>query len=177
MPLNRIAPTLRGKAALAGATAAVALAIGTLIVPWEGVKYHAYLDRLARPPVWTICAGDTANVKPGMVETPEGCDKRLSDRINREFLPGLRACIKDFDDKPISWQAAMLSLAWNLGVRRTCGSQAAQFARAGEIKNSCLAMTAFNQAGGKIVPGLVKRRETGDGTRIGEAELCVSGLS
>jgi GH24 family phage-related lysozyme (muramidase) len=176
MPINRIAPTPRAKLALAGSAGAVALAVSVLITPWEGRELHAYLDRIAKPPVWTICEGDTKNVRPGMVETPAGCDKRLSDRINQEFMPGLRRCIPGFDDKPESWQAAMLSLAWNAGIKAACTSRAARYAIADQLHASCEAMTAFNKAGGRIVPGLVKRREMGDGSRIGEAELCVSGL-
>lgn len=39
------------------------------------------------------------------------------------------------------------------------------------------AATVFNRVGGRMVIGLVNRREMGDPSRIGEAELCVSGLN
>ena len=41
---------------------------------------------------------------------------------------------------------------------------------------SCKAATAFNKAGGRMIIGLAMRREMGDASRIGEGELCVSGL-
>ncbi len=89
MPINKIVPTARGKAALlaSGVAAvisgwaafstsfgetpatiraaiakgitpeAVQLAVDRLIKPWEGISTVAYLDRIARPPVWTVCYG------------------------------------------------------------------------------------------------------------------------
>ncbi|MNW16158.1 hypothetical protein D3C71_2149160 [compost metagenome] len=49
-------------------------------------------------------------------------------------------------------------------------------AKVGKYRESCEAATAWNKAGGKVLRGLVLRREMGDEKRIGEAELCVSGL-
>jgi GH24 family phage-related lysozyme (muramidase) len=126
--------------------------------------------------VWTICAGDTKNVKPGMVETPAGCDKRLRTRLITDYYKPLTKCIPGFDDKPESWGAMMISLSWNIGVGAACKSTAAWRGRSGQYLESCQAATAFNRAGGKIIIGLVNRREMGDKTRIGEGELCVSGL-
>lgn len=197
MPLQKIRPSNRAKAAVAAVMAvstaaggvwyattpggetvpaAVMLASETLIKPWEGRALRAYYDRIARPPVWTICDGDTDNVRPGMVETPSGCDKRLQRRLGREFYPGLKRCIASFETRPVAWQAMMVSLAWNIGVGNACGSTAARLGRAGDYQGSCLAATAFNKAGGRLIVGLARRREMGDASRIGEAELCVSGL-
>jgi GH24 family phage-related lysozyme (muramidase) len=197
MPINKIVPTRRAKAAIAAVVAAfsaggaayvqygaptadtppaVTLAIKELIKPWEGRKLVAYFDRLAKPPVWTICDGDTENVKPGMVETPAGCDRRLEQRVTRDYFRPLTRCIVGFEQKPLSWQASMTSLSYNIGPVKTCNSTAARMARAGHMLASCEAATAFNQAGGNVYTGLVNRREMGDAQRIGEAELCVSGL-
>lgn len=155
---------------------AVALAMDTLVRPWEGDELRAYLDRLAKPPVWTICNGDTDNVRPGMVETPAGCDKRLRTRLVRDFYAPLTRCIAGFEAKPLSWQAMMTSLSYNVGVGATCNSTAARLGRAGQYRASCEAATAFNRAGGKVLIGLQRRREMGDASRIGEGELCVTGL-
>jgi GH24 family phage-related lysozyme (muramidase) len=154
----------------------VALAVTALVQPWEGRSLHAYLDMIAKPPVWTICDGDTNNVKPRMVETPEGCNKRLVVKITRDYRPKLVACIPGFAAKPVSWRAMMDSLAWNIGTGAACKSTAAKLGIAGKFWDSCIAATAFNKAGGRVVIGLVNRRGMGDTSRIGEAELCVSGL-
>lgn len=197
MPRNPIRATPRARAAIAAVMsiatmiggawyvarpgekpipAAVELASKTLVRPWEGRELRAYLDLLAKPPVWTICDGDTENVKPGMVETQAGCDRRVAKRLNKDFHPGLKKCVADFERKPVAWQAMMNSLAYNVGLGSACKSTAARLGRAGRYYDSCIAATAFNKAGGRMLIGLVNRREMGDATRIGEAELCVSGL-
>jgi GH24 family phage-related lysozyme (muramidase) len=196
MPINKIVATKRGKAAIAAVVAAavggmvalfpdqppvhddVALASAALVQPWEGRKLVAYLDRLAKPPLLTICDGDTTDVKPGMRETPEGCNKRLATKMEKNYRPPLVSCrwIGSWDKRPLSWRGMMLSLAWNIGPDAACNSTAAKLGGKGQYKDSCMAATAFNKAGGQVYIGLVRRREMGDATRIGEAELCVSGL-
>jgi GH24 family phage-related lysozyme (muramidase) len=196
MPVNKIVSTKRAKSAIAAimsvatmiggvwyvrssgeqVPAAVVLASQSLVRPWEGRQLKAYLDRIAKPPVWTICDGDTQNVKPGMIETAAGCDARLNRRMTKEFYPTLKRCIAGFEKKPVSWQAMMLSLSWNVGTSAACGSTAAKLGRARQYHSSCLAATAWNKAGGHVVIGLVNRREMGDTSRLGESELCVSGV-
>lgn len=144
--------------------------------PWEGRSLVAYLDTIARPPVWTICDGDTATVKPGMVETADGCDRRLATKIVRDYRTKLSACISNWSAAPLSWRAMMDSLAWNIGASAACNSMAARLGRAGHWQESCLAATAFNRAGGRMVVGLARRRGMGDAVRIGEGELCTSGV-
>lgn len=192
MPIKRIRTSGRAKAAIAAVLAAatvaggyfniggervppsVKLAMDTLVRPWEGRKLIAYRDMVG---VLTICDGDTDNVKPGMRETPAGCDRRLARRLVRDYYQPLTRCIAGFDAMPASWGAAMISLSYNVGVTPACRSTAARLAKAGQFRASCEAATAFNRAGGKVVTGLVNRREMGDALRIGEAELCVSGLT
>ncbi|MEI3803175.1 lysozyme [Agrobacterium sp. CCNWLW32] len=198
MPINRIKPTNRAKAAIAAVVAVsvggfatifggyrvpddVALAV-KIIQPWEGRSLVAYYDRLAKPPVWTICDGDTNGVKQGMVETEAGCDKRLAVKLVEDYRAALVECTGDWNHRPLAWRAAMLALAWNIGTGSTknkkgaCGSSAFILAKVGKYRESCEAATAWNKAGGKVLRGLVLRREMGDENRIGEAELCVSGL-
>lgn len=160
----------------------VALAAEVLIEPWEGNELRAYPDPATGGAPWTICRGDTKGVRPGMVETPAGCDKRTVRRLG-EFRANLVACIPGFARAPLSWRAMMNSLAWNIGDGRgldkggACNSTAAAFGRAGRWVESCEAATRYNRAAGKVMRGLVLRRGMGDATRIGEGELCVSGLA
>ena len=195
MATIKLAPTKRARAAIAavllsagaGGTLAlmpgaapvpddVALAVTVLVKPWEGRSLRAYLDTVAKPPVWTICDGDTKGVRPGMVETAAGCDRRLASRIVRDYRARLVACVPNWPAAPLGWRAMMTSLAWNIGVDAACRSTAARLGRAGRWLESCTAATAFNRAGGRMVVGLANRRGMGDATRIGEGELCASGL-
>lgn len=163
----------RARNAIIGAVSAVALATTALIQPWEGRELKAYRDIVG---VWTICDGETKGVKPGMVVTAEWCDQRTRTRVENDYHQPLRVCIKDFDDAPLSWRAAMISLSYNVGVGAACEATAARLARSKMWADSCQAMTRFNRAGGKVIRGLVLRRTNGDATRIGERELCLAGL-
>lgn len=153
----------------------IALAATYLVSPWEGRELKAYPDPATGGEPWTICDGDTFLVKPGMIETPAGCNARLSRRM-MQFRARLVACIPGFYAKPLSWRAMMNSLSYNIGTGAACKSTAARHGIAGQYEASCKAATAFNRAAGRVMIGLVKRREHGDATRIGEFELCREGL-
>jgi lysozyme len=190
MPINKIVASKRGKAAIAAVLAAViaggslipasnstppavTLAVNSLIKPWEGLRLTAYRDSVGVP---TICWGETAGVKMGMTKTKAECEAMLMTRVQRDYYVPLTKCIAGFDKMPVSLQASMISGAYNFGVGGMCKSTAARMARASKWRAACEAQTAFNKAGGQVLNGLVKRREMGDAQRIGEAELCVSGL-
>ncbi len=153
----------------------VALAATYLVSPWEGRELRAYPDPATGGVPWTICDGDTVGVRPGLVETPAGCDARLSRRM-MQFRKALVACVKNFERAPLSWRAMMNSLSYNIGTGAACRSTAARLGAAGRYIESCQAATAFNRAAGKVMIGLVKRRGDGDAVRIGEHELCREGL-
>lgn len=208
MPINKIVPTARGKAALLAAGVAavisgwaaftsehgqtpasiraaiakgitpepVQLAVEKLIKPWEGISTVAYLDRIAKPPVWTVCYGETKGIRPSMTFTAKQCDAMLIKRVTEDYYLPLVDGVKGYTVAPVSVQATMISGAYNYGVPAAKGSTAARRVSERRYREACEAQTAFNKAGGKVIPGLVKRREMGDAQRLGEAELCVSGL-
>ncbi len=95
--------------------------------------------------------------------------------INDYYLP-LVDGVKGYTAAPDSVQASLLSGAYNFGVGAAKESTAAKRIGEGKYREACEAQTAFNRAGRKIVRGLVNRREMGGAQRLGEAELCVSGL-
>ena len=142
------------KTAIGGA-AGVALAIGALIKPWEGLELRSYPDIVG---VWTACYGETKGIKPGMTFTKQECESMLHRTVVADYYTPLTRCISGFDSKPVGWQAAMISLTYNVGVGAACNSTAARLARENKITESCQAMTRFNRAGGKVVKGLVNRR-------------------
>ncbi|MER9176297.1 lysozyme [Mesorhizobium sp. M0955] len=201
MPRNKIVSSGRAKAAIAAVLAistsiggvlmartpgeeptpaAVRLAVDKLIIPWEGLVLKSHWDRYAK--IWDICYGETKGIKPGMVKTKAQCHDMLMTRVVNDYYKPLTKCVAGFDKKPLSLQATLISGAYNFGVEGTkqrpgvCKSTAGRLAREGRYREACEAQTAFNKAGGKVVIGLVNRREMGDAQRIGEAELCVSGL-
>lgn len=197
MPINKIVATKRGKSAIAAAVfaavlagggsyfaeperpAAVILATDTLIKPWEGLVLKSHWDPFAK--IYDICYGETRldgkPVQPGLTKTKAECDAILETRVKRDYYLPLTRQIKGFTRFPVGVQAAMISGAYNFGVSGMVNSTAARLAVAGRYREACEAQTAWNKAGGRVVQGLVKRREMGDAQRAGEAEICVSGLS
>lgn len=206
MPINKITSTKRGKAAVAATMAAaiasgwaiiaggsypdssaeirsaiakgvtppaVTLAIDKLIKPWEGVHTRAYLDIVGVP---TICWGETKGVKLGMTKTLAECDAMLKSRVINDYYLPLVDRVRGFPKAPVSVQASMVSGAYNFGASGQINSTASRHVSAGNWRAACIAQTAWNKAGGKVVRGLVNRREMGDAQRLGEAETCVSGL-
>lgn len=194
MPVNKIASSKRGKAAIAAVLIAasvgaynsrreelppaVVLATDKLILPWEGMVLESHWDRFAK--IYDICAGltliDGKPVKPGMKFTRQQCEQMTREQIYRDYYLPLTKRIPGYTGFPLSVQATLLSGAYNFGVNAMVNSTAVRLHAAGQFRKGCEAQTAFNRAGGVIVNGLVKRREMGDAQRIGEAELCVSGL-
>lgn len=193
MPINRIASSKRGKAAVAAALIAAAvtgwqgyktatntppaviLATNNLIKPWEGLVLKSHWDPYAK--IWDICYGETKGITAGMVKTKAECEAMLEKRVYNDYYLPLTRRIPGFTSFPVSVQAAQISGAYNFGVSGMVNSTAARLATKGQFRQSCEAQTAWNKAGGHIVNGLVKRREMGDAQRLGEAELCVSGLN
>lgn len=195
MPINRIRSSNRARAAIAAVMAlagvgggyvtmkpgeapvpaSVALSVDSLIMPWEGLVLRSHWDSLSNR--WDICFGETKGIGPNMVKTKAECRDMLMTRVVNDYYKPLTRCIANYTKLPVSLQASLLSGAYNFGVHASCNSRAAQFARDDQYRQACEAQTAFNRSGGHTVQGLVLRREMGDAQRIGEAELCVSGLS
>lgn len=175
---------------------AVILAKEALVKTWEGLVLTSHWDSFAK--IHDICFGKTrVNGKPvtaGMKFTRAECEQMLEDELYQDYYLPLTKKITGYTDFPVSVQAAQLSGAYNFGVGGMVGSSAATLAKDARtltLKSqidaankkywaACEAQTAWNKAGKganrKVVKGLVLRREMGDKQRIGEAELCVSGL-
>lgn len=172
--------------ALVGAAAAIALAtmvakdesgrtVDATVTPdgalevrhVRGPQYlAAYADIVG---VWTICDGDTKNVRPGMVETQAGCRDRLERQLVAHAKPVL-SCVPDLARPERQNQlVASVSLAYNIGTRGFCRSTAARRFNAGNWRGGCDAFLMWNKAGGRVVRGLVLRRER-------ERALCLKGL-
>lgn len=160
--------------------AAVVMAVEKLIKPWEGVVLRAHWDPYGK--VYDICYGETRGVRYGMTKTKAECDAMLYERVYRDFYQPIVACAPPLSSAPVPVQATMISGAYNFGVgtvkprRGWCGWSMGDKIRARDWRGACDAQTAINSAGGQKLDGLVRRREMGDAQRIGEGELCVSGL-
>ena len=137
------------------------LAIAIAVVgAYEGISLTAYPDIVGVP---TICYGETKNVKLGQTATKEQCDSQLSARLV-EFNQGVESCVT----RPMrdNERVAFVSLSYNIGVDAFCKSTVVRRFNAGDKAGSCDAFLMWNKAGGKVVQGLVNRRQK-------EREMCL----
>lgn len=126
----------------------------------------AYKDAVG---IWTICDGDTENVRPGMVETPQGCRARLERQLVRH-AEGVLGCTPSLRGPGRDWQrAAATSLAYNIGVGAYCRSTVKRRFEAGDMRGACDAFLMWNKAGGRVLAGLTRRREE-------ERAMCLRGI-
>lgn len=133
----------------------------------EGIRYVGYLDIVGIP---TKCMGDTRNVVVGKRYTDEQCRESMEEQLVAhakpvmECTPGLRAAGREYQ------RAAAVSLAYNIGPAAFCRSSAHRLFNAGKIREACDAFLRWNNAGGKVIRGLVLRRQR-------ERALCLTGVA
>jgi lysozyme len=141
--------------------AVIALLIG-IVGSFEGLRQTAYQDVVG---VWTVCYGHTEGVKRGDKYSLAQCKGLLREDL-AIYAKGIDNCVK----KPLPdkrW-VALVSFAYNVGVKAACNSSVVRLINAGKTKEGCNALLKWNKAGGVTFPGLTKRRQK-------ERELCLAG--
>lgn len=128
--------------------------------PSEGKRLFTYFDCVR---VATIGFGHTkmAGLPDPLVVrriTDAQADQILADDLavfERGVADALKNCIvlqREFD--------AMVDLAFNIGLGAFKSSSVLRLYRAGRKFDAAQGLLAWNKAGGKVMPGLVKRRES-----------------
>lgn len=138
------------KATVGAGVAAVLLAY---VPDFEGVILRGYKDPIG---IVTACAGHTKTAMLGRPYTPAECLVLLERDLVEHAEPVL-ACTPSLKDKP-GPLAGAVSLAFNIGTGAYCRSTAARRFNAGDIAGGCKAFEMWTKAGGRVLPGLVKRR-------------------
>ena len=154
----------------AAAIAAAVIAMTTAFLqPWEGKRNTTYLDRIAKPPVLTVCYGETdpKYAFPGAKYSDQECEDMLTARVGH-FYSRMERMAK-VDAIPVSVQAAMLELLYNVGEGAFAKSTILRLANAGHYHAACAELDKWVKAGGKTIRGLVNRRNASE-------EMCLSGL-
>lgn len=118
-------------------------------------RYEAYLDKLAKPHVWTLYCGLTKGVTEGMVRTVEECDRMFAkelaiyeDAVERLVTVPLNQ--NQFD--------ALVSFVYNCGPEALRTSTLLKVLNKGEYEAVPAQMARYIKAGGKTYPGLIRRR-------------------
>ena len=141
-----------GKAKLVSVVGAGCAAVLLSCVPqFEGMVLRGYTDPIG---IVTACAGHTATAVLGKPYTKAECEKLLVDDLVKH-AEGVKRCIER--PLPVHQLAAAVSFAFNVGVPRFCGSTFAKKLRANDPM-ACAEISRWTFAGGRELPGLVKRR-------------------
>jgi lysozyme len=144
-----------------------AVIASTLIAGWEGLDLVTKPDQLANG-LPTVCYGATKaeipNLKNGDRFTKDQCIQLLADALPK-YDAGIQKCIH----VPMSDErhAAVVSLAYNIGVGAVCRSTFVKHLNAGD-PNACEYMLVFNKSMGVVRKGLVNRRND-------EYKHCIKG--
>jgi lysozyme len=156
-------------AAVVGSLAATSLF--ATVPKEEGTEYKAYRDIAG---IWTVCNGDTNDVHPSLIETPEGCRQRLESQLVAHAKP-VMACTPALSEPGRDYQrAAAVSLAYNIGVGAYCRSSADRDFDSGQWRAGCDAFLSWSKArvNGRlrVVQGLLARRQR-------ERAICLRGVA
>lgn len=133
----------------------------TLIKQAEGLRLQPYLCPAGVP---TIGYGSTryANGKAVTLKdaaiTQAQADELLMVTLTQEYLPGVLKASPTLADKPKAL-AAILDFAYNLGVGAYEGSTLRKRVDAGDWGSAVFELRRWIKAGGKVLPGLVARRD------------------
>ena len=119
--------------------------------------YKAYPDPGTGGDPWTIGWGSTGpDIRPGTVWTQKQCDDRFSEHL-AQFAQGVTKAIGSAPTTQHQFDA-MVSLAYNIGVGAFSKSTVLKRHIAKDYKGAAEAFAMWNKGGGKVLPGLVKRR-------------------
>ncbi len=123
-----------------------------LIKSFEGLRLSAYK---CPADVWTIGYGTTAGVKEGQIITKERAEELLRDDVKRFEDQVLRLVKVPLTQGQLD---ALVSFTYNLGAANLGNSTLLRLLNAGDYKGAAAQFDRWTKAGGKELPGLVKRR-------------------
>lgn len=144
-----------GKKTLAGTVGAAVAGMLLVHVPqFEGMILKGYKDPIG---IVTACAGHTKTAVLGRAYTREQCEQMLAQDLI-EHAEGVQRCVKI----PLNTNesAAYISFAYNVGIGAFCSSTLVRKINTGDRAGACAELSRWTYAGGKQLPGLVKRRAT-----------------
>ena len=133
------------------------------------VSYEGYTDRAVIPvkgDVPTIGFGTTSGVKPGDRITPPVALARAMRDVPK-FEGALKRCV----EVPLHQHEydALVTLAYNIGDTAFCNSTVVKRLNIMDYAGACDAILLWNKVKGRVVQGLVNRREAERRLCLGEA--------
>ena len=125
----------------------------SLIQKFEGCELEAYQCSAG---VWTIGYGHTKGVVEGMTITKEQAEQMLVDELHE-----YENYINEYVTVALSQNQfdALVSWVYNLGPANLKASTMLKVLNSGKYEDVPSQMKRWNKAGGKVLEGLIRRRE------------------
>lgn len=166
MPEPGVTPEAAAQAGKFKLIATIGAAAAALTLPfiggWEGKRNDPYRDIVG---VQTVCYGET---RVDMRQyTDAECEAMLAEGI-ADFGETVLARNPGLKQRPYQLAAAV-SLSYNIGPTNYGRSSVARHFAHGRWRQGCDAILLWNKAGGRVVKGLVRRREA-------ERKVCLTDL-
>lgn len=128
-----------------------------LIKSFEGCELTAYPDPGTGGDPWTIGWGHTGpEVRKGLVWTQAQADAALAKDVSR-FSAAVDAALRGAPTTQGQFDA-MVSLAYNIGIKAFVESTLLRFHKAGDIVGAAAQFARWNKAAGRVLAGLTRRR-------------------
>jgi len=125
----------------------------SLIKKFEGCEYNAYKCAAG---VWTIGYGHTADVKEGDLVTQQEADKILEEDM-KEYEGYINSAVTvDLNQNQFD---SLVSWVFNLGPSNLSSSTLLTKINNKDWDNVPEQIKRWNKAGGKVLEGLIRRRE------------------
>ena len=124
-----------------------------LIKQFEGLRTGAYLDAAG---IWTIGYGHTGEeVRSGL-----RIDAAQADALLRQDLRAAEAAVRAWVTQALAQASfdALVSFVFNVGATAFAGSTLLHKLNAGDIEGAAAEFERWRYAGGRALPGLLRRR-------------------
>ena len=140
-----------------GRTAAWLTICVTLAAAFEGFAPHPYIDRIGTGHPITCGYGETGLECTNPPKTEPEARAALAKLLVSRYDVAIRKCIHV--SMPPHREAAIVDAAYNLGPNAICKGSIARYLNAGNVPAACKALLSYDRASGRVVAGLVRRRQ------------------
>lgn len=140
------------KVTVTAGSLALSLLGAVMIQNYEGLSTTPYKDAVG---VSTVCWGSTENVVMGKVVSYEECVRRFVNDV-----AAAEQAVRDYVKVPVTQRQfdSLVSFTFNLGVGNFSRSTLLKLVNARECYGAAKEFLKWNKAGGRVLPGLTKRR-------------------
>ncbi|KRJ17880.1 lysozyme [Acinetobacter pittii] len=129
-----------------------------LISSFEGTQFTAYDDGVG---IWTIGTGTTVYPNGVKVKKGDACTAEQAKTYFKHDLAKFEKTVNESVTVPLTQNQfdALVSLTYNIGSGAFNNSTLLKKLNKGDYQGAADQFLAWKKAGGKVLPGLVRRRE------------------